>query len=106
MVRLHRADHAEVIHALGQMREECTDLRTAFPVRSELPLRGLEEHLKVPLTALKFVNGNGLARCGPQLGLGIPRIDMRHAAAQVEEDYALCLGRKVRRPWSEWIVAW
>ena len=97
VIRFHRANDAKIIDALGDMRKQRADFRAAFAVRRELPLRPLEEHVEVPFAALKLVDWNGLAGIGKELRLRVPRVDVRHAAAHVEKDDALCLGRKMRR---------
>ena len=105
VVGFHRADHAQVVHAARDMREERTDLRAAFPVAREVKLRALEEHLVVPFAPLVFVDGSRLPRVGKELRLRVPRIHMRHAAAHVEKDHALRPRGKMRRVRSQRIGA-
>ena len=39
-IRLHRADHADVINAFGDMRKQLADVNSAFPMRSKFERRG------------------------------------------------------------------
>ncbi len=100
VVAVHRADDADVVHAAGDVGKQLADLGAALAVRLEAPLRFLEEQLLVagPVARFRMIQGHLLAVVGMQAGFGVEGIDVRHAAAQEEEDHALCLAGEVRWP--------
>ena len=98
MVGVQRADHGDVVDALGHVREQRADLGAALAVLVEFPLRPLEEDPLVarPVADFRVIELDLLADVGGQPGLGIERVDVRDAAGHEQEDDVLRLGRKMR----------
>jgi hypothetical protein len=93
VIGLHRADQADVIHALAQVREEIADQRAALAAgRNSQP--GLsnrrcwfESPPPMPIVLPSAAKSFGL----------VERVHVRHAAIGEDEDDALGAGRKMRR---------
>ena len=61
MIRAHRTQDADVVHAFGRVRKEIAHLCSTPAVGAELPERTCQEHFVIPLPALELIYGNGLA---------------------------------------------
>ncbi len=95
VVRFHRLDKADVIHALAQMRKQVADPRAAFAARPKLPA-GLEQStLLIRETA---PDAHRLAVRSEELRFVIERVHVRHAAVREDENHPLGLGREMRWP--------
>src|SRR5262249_31703712 len=88
VIAAHGADDAEIVGALGDVGEEVGNFGAGFPARLGGPRRA--ERLAV------VVEGLAVALVFAELGLRVERIDVRHAAAQIDEDDALGRAREVR----------
>ena len=93
VVRVHRADEANVVHDAADVREEVAYHRAALAARLEI-----EERAKQVLDALRMrPQGRRLSVKREQLGLGIEGLQMGEAAGQEDEDHPLGLRRVVAR---------
>ena len=72
VVRFHRTNDAQIIDAFSHVRKQRTNLGPAFSIWFEVPLRPLEIHVEVPLSALKFIDRDRLSGIRNQLRLGVP----------------------------------
>ena len=86
-VGVKRANHAHVVDALAEMREQLTDLDAALAVLFERERR-LHERAGLALRGHRTA-GERLPVVLREHGLGIERIDLREAAIHEEEDDAL-----------------
>src|SRR6202043_276415 len=66
VIRLEGADNAQIIDALGALREQLADLDAALAARFEVPLRLFEIAIKLARLALPLVQRNGLAVVGEE----------------------------------------
>ena len=92
-VGLHRAQQAEVVGMVRDIREELGNPEPALSVLRKLPFRA--EQLGAGTYRRR-------ARFGSELGLVIEGIDVRRPAAHAEKDDALRPRREVRRLGREW----
>ena len=98
---VHAVDERDVIHAPGHLREKRADLLATLAVPLELPLGCLEKNPLVAGPVLDFGMpplGDLLAVFAVELRLVVERVEMRHAAAQVDENDAPGLRRKMSLP--------
>ena len=98
---VHAVDERNVIHAPGHLREKRADLLAALAVSLELPLGCLEKNSLVAGPVLDFGMipfGDLLAVVAVELRLVVERVEMRHAAAQIDENDAPSLRGKMRLP--------
>ena len=93
-VGVHRPDHADVVDALGRLREQLADLDAALAVLLELERRG-ERRAGLPLG--RQVRRQRLARLFGQRGLGVERVDMGRPAVHEQVDDPFGLRRELRR---------
>lgn len=102
---MHRADQGDLIDTFGHMRKERAHLRAALAVWGKLPLRPLEEDVLVARPVFNFgmIGLDLLAVIPSERGLGVKRVDMRHAPSHKQKDDPLGLGGKVRRLHRQWI---
>jgi hypothetical protein len=92
-----RADHAEVVGAAGQVRQELAQLEAALPMLPEFPRRAEElagDDAREPQRSVR----ERLPGVGRDAGLGVEEIDVGGAAGHEEEDHALGAGAVMRRP--------
>ena len=100
VVVAHRADQAQVVGTLGDVREQLADPQAGLAALLELPLRPLEVLLRRPGCSGRTPRASccrhlvRLVVVGDQLRLVVERIDVRHAAAHVQEDDPLRPRRK------------
>lgn len=93
----HRVDEGDVVDAGGQVGKEIADPLAALAILLELPLRP-DDATFVPLAAAaERFDRHGLAIEFVELGLVFEGIDLARPAVHEEENYALGLGRKMRR---------
>ena len=98
---VHAVDERDVIHAPGDLREKRADLLAALAVPFELPLGCFEKNPFVAGPILDFGMiplGDLLAVVTVELRLVVERVEMRHAAAQVDENDAPGFRRKMSLP--------
>jgi hypothetical protein len=100
VVRLHRFDEADVVHALAQVREEIAHGGAAFSAGFELPAGAKENALLVRESA---ADAHRLAIRGEELGFWIKGIHVGDSAVGEDEDDALGFGGVVGRFWGEGI---
>ena len=98
-VRVHRADHRNVVNALGRVRENLADRDAALPVALEL-VRTRERRAGLALRAEVF-HRQQLAGVFLEDRLGVERVDMRRATVEKNMDHPLGLGQKVRPLYGE-----
>src|SRR5436189_186078 len=96
-VGLHRAQQADLIGMVRDVREELGNPESALSVLRELPFRA--EQLGAGTYRRR-------ASVGGEPGFVIEGIDVRRPAAHAEEDDALRPRRKVRLFRREWSFAW
>ncbi len=95
---VHRTDQRDVVHALGHVWKQRTDLRAAFAVRRKIPLRAFQKNALVtgPVLDLRMVQFHLLAVIANERRLGVEAVHVRHAAGHEQEDHAFRLRRKLR----------
>ena len=98
-IRVHRANHRDVVDVLGDVRKQFAHLDAALAVLLELERR-LKRRAGVAL-GLQIVHRQRLAVQFGQRRLRIERIHVRRSAIREDVNDALGLGRKVRRFRSE-----
>ena len=87
----HRTDEAQVVGTFGDVRKKLADPQARLAALLEFPLRPLEiflDHAVVRREGLQHLlrHLEGLVVVGDQFRLVVERIDVRHAAAHVQED--------------------
>ncbi len=101
-VGVHRADHAQLVGVLPQVREQLADLDAALTILLELE-RGSEGGSRLPLGPQVFV-GQLLAVVAGQNRLGVERVDVRRTAVQEDVNDVLGTGRELWRFGSQRIL--
>ena len=93
-VGVHRADHRDVVHALGRVRENLADLRAALSV----PLEFVRARIRRSGFALRpqVVHRKQLTGVFLQRRLWVERIHMRRPAVEENVNHPLGLGREMR----------
>ncbi len=99
VIGVQRPDERNLVDAAGNVGEQPAHLGSTLAVLAKFPLRALQKDPRVirPVADLRMVKLDLLADVGDQAGLGIERVNVRHAAGHEEEDDILGLGRKVGR---------
>ena len=87
----HRTDEAQVVGALGDVRKEIADPQPRLAALLERPLRPFEIFLHHAIVRRErfehaLRHDVGAIVIGEQFRLVIERVDVRHAAAEVDED--------------------
>jgi hypothetical protein len=97
-IGLHRLDDGDIVHHLGEMRQQLAQLRPALAMAAELVLRRHERAVGVdegrPI-ALEQLGWRQLAIPFHQFGLVIEQFEMARRAGLEEVDHALRLGGEV-----------
>ena len=91
---VHRVDHAEVVHAPGQMREQLADRDPALAVLPE-PERRAEQIPRLARHHPRLGERQGLAVVALQERLMVERVDLRRPAVHEQEDDPLRAGREM-----------
>ena len=98
-VRVHGLDHADVVDAASQMREDLTDRDPTLP--SPLELEGRAHQMSGSAFGFQIAGRIGLAVILLQHRLVVERVDMGGSAVQEEKDDLFGLAREVGRPGSQ-----
>ncbi len=82
---LHRADQADFVHFLAQMRKKVGHYGAATRIGTGRPLASHDFFLPGSIAPFRH-------------RLGIKRINVRHTARGIKENNPLCSGREMRGP--------
>src|SRR5260370_6314460 len=93
------ANHAQIVSARAQLREDLADLQAALPVTLKCERR----FKQVAGLALRtqVASRNRLAVILAQLRFGVERVHLRGSAVQEQVDHALGFGPGMRRLWKQ-----
>ena len=102
LLGLHRADDADVVGDVGDVRQPVADRLAGGAVPGELRLRPEAEELLLRLELRDRLaggerGGNRLAVHRGELRLVVEEFELRRPARHAEEDHALGLGREMER---------
>src|SRR5688572_9257662 len=95
IIRFHRANQADIVHALAQVREQVTDERSGFSAGTELPTWLEQNTLLIGETAS---DTDRFPVSGEKLRLKVERVHVRHATVGKDENNALRARRVMRHP--------
>ena len=91
VVRVHGADHAQVVRARGQLRKQLTDFGAALSMFGKLPRR-LQQVAGFGPLQFGFLERQRFAVVGRQPRLGVEQIHMGRPAGHEKKNDALGLG--------------
>src|SRR5205807_7884378 len=90
VIAVHRADEADVIDALADVRKQIAHFSAALSAWFKLPER------REVFGRLGIACRNGLACVLSKAGFGIEAVHVRHPAGHIKENDALCLAGEMR----------
>src|SRR5690349_2026524 len=95
-VSMHRANHAEIVDPLGNLRKDLADFNAGLAVLLELPRAPHQRAARTVRADLRA--RHGLAVVLRESGFGVESIDLRHAAVHEEKYHMLGFRREMRHP--------
>ena len=101
VVALHRADKADLVHALAQVREQVADQGSAAAPRTELPARPQQPALLVRQAS---ADAEGLAVRREELRFVVEGVHVGHAAIGEDEDHPTGPACEMRCSGCQWIT--